>query len=193
MTTSTTSVRRRRFLGGAAVASALCATALTGTAANAADTISEPPHDTLLRTPASRVSLHDPSYRSSRTTSDAMAWPVDGEVTSTFGPRDGRMHRGVDIAAPTGTPIRSAQDGTVTLAGWKGGYGQTLEIDHGDGQVTRLAHQSELLVTEGEHVRRGERIGRVGTSGSSTGPHLHFEIIVEGRVHDPLIVLPAAA
>ncbi|CAN5777409.1 hypothetical protein BH23ACT10_BH23ACT10_18200 [soil metagenome] len=122
-----------------------------------------------------------------------MAWPVDGEVTSEFGTRVGRMHRGVDIAAPTGTPIRSAQDGTVTFAGWKDGYGQTLEIDHGGGQTTRLAHQSELLVAEGERVRRGERIGRVGTSGSSTGPHLHFEIIVEGREHDPLIVLPAAA
>jgi murein DD-endopeptidase MepM/ murein hydrolase activator NlpD len=122
-----------------------------------------------------------------------MTWPVDGEITSTFGTRDGRLHRGVDIAAPIGTPVRSAQDGTVSFAGWKGGYGRTLEIDHGGGQMTRLAHQSELAVAKGERVRRGQLIGRVGTSGSSTGPHLHFELIVAGLERDPLVVLPARA
>lgn len=122
-----------------------------------------------------------------------MTWPLVGEVTSKFGPRGGRQHRGVDIAAPTGTPVRSAQDGTVKFAGWKGGYGLTLEIDHGGGQTTLMAHQSELVVEEGDRVRRGQQIGRVGTSGSSTGPHLHFEIVVAGREHDPLVVLPTRA
>lgn len=120
------------------------------------------------------------------------AWPVDGELTSKFGQRDGRRHRGIDVAAPTGTPIRSVRDGVVTFAGVRGGYGNTVEIDHGGGEETLSAHQAELLVDQGDHVRRGQVIGRVGSTGSSTGPHLHFEYTLSEREQDPLALLPAA-
>lgn len=136
--------------------------------------------------------LAEPSRVRADQADEAPAWPVDGALTSEFGQRNGRPHRGIDVAAPIGTPIRSVQDGVVTFAGVRGGYGNTVEIDHGDGTATLSAHQSELLVAEGDRVRRGQVIGRVGTTGSSTGPHLHFEYTLAQRELDPLAVLPAA-
>ena len=118
-------------------------------------------------------------------TDTGLRWPTDGKVTSEFGWRNGRMHNGMDISAPTGTPIVAAADGEVVFAGWKGGYGRTVDVDHGDGVVTRYAHQSATLVAEGDGVDRGDRIGNVGTTGYSTGPHLHFEVHVDGEAHDP--------
>ncbi|HSK96670.1 MAG TPA: M23 family metallopeptidase [Euzebyales bacterium] len=121
----------------------------------------------------------------------ALAWPAKGEKTSEFGPRWGRMHKGIDIAADTGTPIVAASDGRVTFSGWKGGYGKTIEIDHGDGVVTRYAHQSETVATDGAEVDRGQVIGRVGMTGSATGPHLHFEVRIDDEARDPRTALPA--
>jgi murein DD-endopeptidase MepM/ murein hydrolase activator NlpD len=115
----------------------------------------------------------------------ALVWPARGRVTSEFGRRSGRMHEGMDIAAPVGTPITAAGDGLVVFAGWKGGYGRTVDIAHGDGLVTRYAHQSETTVARGNRIRRGERIGRVGTTGASTGPHVHFEVRMDGDEHNP--------
>ena len=120
-----------------------------------------------------------------------LAWPTEGETTSEFGPRWGRMHKGIDIAADTGTPVVAAKDGRVVFSGWKGGYGQTIEIDHGGGVVTRYAHQSETVASKGAEVDRGQMIGRVGMTGSATGPHLHFEIRVDDEVRDPRTALPA--
>jgi murein DD-endopeptidase MepM/ murein hydrolase activator NlpD len=119
------------------------------------------------------------------TTTDRMDWPADGEVTSEFGWRGGRMHNGIDIAAPIGTEITAAAGGRVSFAGWKGGYGKTVEIDHGDGIMTRYAHQATMKVSEDDLVARGERVGKVGMTGSSTGPHLHFEVHADGDEHNP--------
>ncbi|MEO1294379.1 MAG: peptidoglycan DD-metalloendopeptidase family protein, partial [Cyanobacteria bacterium J06636_16] len=104
-------------------------------------------------------------------------WPAQGVLTSGYGWRWGRMHQGVDIAGPVGTPIFSAASGTVVRSGWNsGGYGNVVDIRHPDGSLTRYAHNSRLLVEEGQEVRQGQQIAEMGSTGYSTGPHLHFEI-----------------
>jgi murein DD-endopeptidase MepM/ murein hydrolase activator NlpD len=113
-------------------------------------------------------------------------WPVLGPVTSPFGWRWGRMHEGIDIAAPTGTPIRAAAAGTVIHAGWLGGYGNLTVIDHGGGVATAYGHQSSLAAGSGASVAQGQVIGYIGSTGHSTGPHLHFEVRVNGVPQDPL-------
>ena len=112
--------------------------------------------------------------------------PVSGGVLSSgFGERWGRMHRGVDLALPLGSEIYAADGGTVYFAGWSSGYGNLVKIDHGNGMQTFYAHCSQLLVTQGQKVERGELIARVGSTGRSTGPHLHFEVIINRTVIDP--------
>jgi len=102
-----------------------------------------------------------------------------------------RPHEGIDVTAPMGSPIEAPAAGTVIDAGWETGYGNTVTIDHGYGIVTKFAHASKLLVRKGEHVSRGERIALVGNTGLATGPHLHYEVHVNGRPVDPLkYVLP---
>jgi murein DD-endopeptidase MepM/ murein hydrolase activator NlpD len=113
-------------------------------------------------------------------------WPVLGPVTSPFGWRWGRMHEGIDIAAGAGTPIRAAAAGTVIYAGWLGGYGNLTVIDHGGGVATAYGHQSGLAAGSGAYVAQGQVIGYVGSTGHSTGPHLHFEVRVDGVPQDPL-------
>jgi murein DD-endopeptidase MepM/ murein hydrolase activator NlpD len=119
-------------------------------------------------------------------------WPVNGSVTSGFGPRThpiyggSRMHTGVDIAASQGTPIKAAGDGVVKMAGWNGGYGNWTLIDHGGGLATGYGHQSRIAVSVGQHVSTGEVIGYVGSTGASTGPHLHWEVRVNGNPVDPM-------
>jgi murein DD-endopeptidase MepM/ murein hydrolase activator NlpD len=97
-----------------------------------------------------------------------------------------RPHEGIDVSAPMGTPIEAPAAGIVRSTGWEAGYGNTIEIDHGFGIVTRFAHTSRILVRQGQHVQRGERIALVGNSGLATGPHLHYEVHVNGRPVDPL-------
>ncbi|HHT67821.1 MAG TPA: peptidoglycan DD-metalloendopeptidase family protein [Firmicutes bacterium] len=106
----------------------------------------------------------------------AFDWPVRGRISSTFGPRWGRMHNGLDIAVATGTQVKAAADGRVTFAGWNGGYGILVIIDHGNGIETRYAHNSRLNVKVGQRVTRGETVAYSGNTGVSTGPHVHFEI-----------------
>jgi len=106
----------------------------------------------------------------------AFDWPVSGRISSPFGPRWGRMHNGLDIAVNTGTPVRAAADGRVTFAGWNGGYGILVIIDHGNNVETRYAHNSRLNVKVGQSVTRGQIIAYSGNTGNSTGPHVHFEI-----------------
>jgi murein DD-endopeptidase MepM/ murein hydrolase activator NlpD len=113
-------------------------------------------------------------------------WPTSGTLTSGFGWRWGRMHEGIDIAAPTGTPISAAASGTVIHAGWMGGYGNLVVIDHGNGLATAYGHQSSIAVGSGTYVSQGQTIGYVGSTGHSTGPHLHFEVRVNGSPVDPL-------
>lgn len=115
-----------------------------------------------------------------------LIWPCRGPITSYFGPRWGRLHTGIDIAAPHGTSIRAAAAGRVTYAGWYGNYGRCVILDHGRGLQTLYAHAHEVLVTVGESVAQGQVIARVGTTGRSTGPHLHFEVRVSGSIRNPL-------
>jgi murein DD-endopeptidase MepM/ murein hydrolase activator NlpD len=110
---------------------------------------------------------------------------INGILTSPFGQRWHHRHQGVDIAAPFGTPIYSAADGKVVYSGWVGGYGQSLLVDHGKGYKTRYAHCSKLLVRTGQRVKSGQAIARVGSSGHSTGPHLHFEVLLHGIHKNP--------
>jgi murein DD-endopeptidase MepM/ murein hydrolase activator NlpD len=97
-----------------------------------------------------------------------------------------RPHEGIDVSAPMGTPIEAPAAGVVRSTGWEAGYGNTIEIDHGFGIVTRFAHTSRILVHQGQRVQRGERIALVGNSGLATGPHLHYEVHVNGKPVDPL-------
>lgn len=116
---------------------------------------------------------------------DILVWPVAGKVTSPFGERMGRTHNGVDIAAPEGKAIRAAASGRVLFAGELDEYGHTTIIGHGGRLVTLYGHQRNLMCQPGDVVRAGDTIGRVGTSGRSTGPHLHFEVRKDGTPQDP--------
>jgi murein DD-endopeptidase MepM/ murein hydrolase activator NlpD len=118
--------------------------------------------------------------------SGGLAWPVSGQITSPFGMRWGRMHEGIDIGAADGAPIYAAAAGTVIYAGWMEGYGNLVAIDHGNGLSTAYGHQSHLAVSVGQQVAQGQLIGYVGSTGHSTGPHLHFEVRVNGAPVDPL-------
>jgi peptidoglycan DL-endopeptidase CwlO len=118
-----------------------------------------------------------------------LIWPVEGTVTSGFGYRWGRMHEGIDISVPEGTPIRAAADGTVILMQSEyesGGYGNYTCIDHGGGLSTCYAHQSSFATSVGARVNQGDVIGFSGNTGHSTGPHLHFEVRINGAATDPL-------
>ncbi len=118
--------------------------------------------------------------------SQGLIWPVSGPVTSPFGYRWGRLHAGIDIGVPYGTPIHAAASGTVVLAGWTGGYGNYTCIDHGGGMATCYGHQSSYAVSGGAQVSQGQVIGYVGNTGHSFGAHLHFEVRINGNPVDPL-------
>jgi murein DD-endopeptidase MepM/ murein hydrolase activator NlpD len=118
-----------------------------------------------------------------------LAYPTVGAITSPFGNRHGRLHRGVDIAANYGSPVVAAEAGTVLRAGYRGAYGLCIDISHGGGVVTRYAHLSSAAVKPGQRVERGQFIGRTGSSGNSTGPHLHFEVIVNGEHKNPSLFI----
>lgn len=127
-------------------------------------------------------------------TGGKMNWPVPGSnrITSYFGYRihpifnTKKLHTGLDIGASSGTPVVAASNGTVIYAGWLGGYGKAVMIDHGGGIVTLYGHNSSIAVSEGQSVKRGQTISYVGSTGFSTGPHLHFEVRRNGAYEDPL-------
>jgi len=118
-------------------------------------------------------------------------WPVEGRLMGGYGERtdpfsgEGAMHTGVDISAPTGTPVRAAGDGLVKFVGWSSGYGQLIVIDHGGGYETYYAHLSRFGAVEGQEVRRGDQIGNVGSTGRVTAPHLHYEVRIGGAPVNP--------
>jgi murein DD-endopeptidase MepM/ murein hydrolase activator NlpD len=126
--------------------------------------------------------------------SSGLIWPVSGPLTSPYGPRclangDCSFHPGIDIAVPTGTPIRAAAAGTVIYAGWLGGYGNLVVIDHGNQLATAYGHQSSIAAGNGSVVSQGQVIGYVGCTGYCFGPHLHFEVRVNGQPVNPLSYL----
>ena len=118
--------------------------------------------------------------------SGVLQWPVSGPVTSPFGSRWGRMHEGIDIAVPSGTPVHAAGGGTVIYAGWMEGYGNLVAIDHGGGLATAYGHNTSVTVSVGQSVSVGDVIAYSGSTGHSTGPHVHFEVRVNGTPVDPL-------
>lgn len=118
-----------------------------------------------------------------------LVWPSRGRITSRFEVRWGRHHHGIDIAAPVGTPIIAALDGTVQFAGWRGGYGRLIILDHGGGLTTYYGHASTVLVKVGDRVTVGQLLARVGTTGQVTGPNLHFEVRKNEVPQDPLAFL----
>lgn len=121
----------------------------------------------------------------------AFTWPAEGTLSSSFGPRGRTNHDGIDIAAPEGTPVRAAADGTVLFSGALRGYGKTVIVEHRASLTTVYAHNRENLVAAGAKVRRGDVIATVGQTGKTTGPNLHFEVRRDKVARDPLAFLPA--
>jgi murein DD-endopeptidase MepM/ murein hydrolase activator NlpD len=140
--------------------------------------------------PAANGAASDAGGGDARVSGSGVAWPANGTVTSGFGYRWGALHAGLDIANGVGTPIRAARGGTIILAGWNGGYGNCIVIDHGGGFSTLYGHMSRLRATEGQTVKQGQLIGDMGSTGNSTGPHLHFETRVGGSPQNPVRYLP---
>jgi murein DD-endopeptidase MepM/ murein hydrolase activator NlpD len=137
------------------------------------------------RVTAQLQSTGSSSYDSSPSSS-GLIWPVSGPVVSGFGMRWGRMHEGIDIGVGYGTPIHAAASGTVVFSGWMDGYGNFVIIDHGGGMATAYGHQSAIAVGGGQSVSQGQLIGYVGCTGHCFGPHLHFEVRINGSPVDPL-------
>ena len=131
-----------------------------------------------------------PSVSVGKSSKFGLQWPIRARLTSGFGRRWGRLHAGIDLAAPKGTPIRAAKAGTVAFAGRMSGYGNVVIIQHGGGLSTLYAHQSRIGSRQGQRVSQGQTIGYVGSTGRSTGNHLHFETRVNGRPHNPRNYLP---
>ena len=119
-----------------------------------------------------------------------LLWPCKGSITSQFGLRDGKPHKGIDIACPTGTRINAVLDGEVAYTGWQRGYGNVIILKHDYGLMTVYAHNDENLVAKGDKVSKGEKVGTVGNTGNTTGSHIHFEVRLEGRAMDPEKFLP---
>jgi peptidoglycan hydrolase-like protein with peptidoglycan-binding domain len=136
--------------------------------------------------PATVAALRKPVPRSPI----AVSWPVPELLSDRFGPRGERFHAGLDIIASRGTPVKAARGGVVVYAGLNDGFGKLVEIQHASGVSTLYAHLSRIGVQVGQEVASGERIGRVGSTGNSSGPHLHFEVHVRGAATDPLTALP---
>lgn len=137
--------------------------------------------------PVNKVIIKGTRQKPSTKVTGTFILPVNGGVdTSSFGWRWGRMHEGIDIGASTGTPIYASDGGTVITAGWNGGYGLCVDIDHGNGVMTRYGHCSSIYVSVGEKVYQGQNIAAVGSTGWSTGPHCHFEIRIDGVAYNPL-------
>ncbi len=134
-----------------------------------------------------------PQVDLAQTPAAAPAWvrPGTGRFSSGFAKRWGRMHKGIDLAAPIGAPIYAAADGTVTFAGPASGFGRLVKVRHADGVETWYGHMSKILVEVGQRVKAGDLIAKVGREGRSTGPHLHFEIHRGGSAIDPVPFLKA--
>ncbi|CUH96487.1 hypothetical protein P22_2577 [Propionispora sp. 2/2-37] len=126
----------------------------------------------------------------SRSQGIRFAWPVQGEISSPFGYRWGQLHAGIDIANDAGTPVRAALAGRVIYSGWYGGYGKTVILEHGQGYTTLYGHLSQTAVDQKRYIETGELVGYMGSTGRSTGPHLHFEVRINDVPINPIQALP---
>ena len=134
------------------------------------------------------------THNQSEWTSEPSIWPLEHPhrlVISRYGPRGRKLHKGIDIKAPKGTPIVATADGQVTFAGVRSGYGKVVEISHGDGIESVYAHMDSMDVTEGTTVLQGEIIGEVGDTGNASTPHVHYEVRIDAQCYDPWLFLPA--
>ena len=149
-----------------------------------------------LKEPVKEYRLRGTKPRPTWYPTGSFRWPTSGRVTSYFGGRKSpggigsTNHKGIDIAVPRGTPIYAADGGTVTYSGWMSGYGYLVEINHGNGYVTRYGHNSSLTVSVGQHVYKGQQVARAGSTGNSTGNHCHFGVRYNGVAKNPLNYLP---
>ena len=149
-----------------------------------------------LKEPVTEYRLRGTKPRPTWYPTGSFRWPTSGRITSYFGGRKSpggigsTNHKGIDIAVPRGTPIYAADGGTVTYSGWMSGYGYLVEINHGNGYVTRYGHNSSLTVSVGQHVYKGQQVARAGSTGNSTGNHCHFEVRYNGVAKNPLNYLP---
>ena len=139
----------------------------------------------IISKPVDEIIVKGTKKRPLTVASGNFATPTRGSISSRYGQRWGRMHKGIDIAANVGTPIKAADGGTITYSGYRGNYGKLVEIDHGNGYITRYGHCSELNVNNGDKVYKGQTIALVGDTGRTTGPHLHFEVIKNGVHQNP--------
>ena len=145
-----------------------------------------------LKEPVTEERLRGTKERPTWYPTGTFRWPVSGRITSYFGGRrspggiGSTNHKGIDIAAPKGTPVYAADGGTVTYAGWMSGYGYLVQINHGNGYVTYYGHNSRLTVSVGQKVYKGQQIAKVGSTGNSTGNHCHFEVRYNGVAKNPL-------
>ena len=149
-----------------------------------------------LKEPVTEYRLRGTKVRPTWMPTGSFRWPTSGRISSYFGGRKSpggigsTNHKGIDIAVPRGTPIYAADGGTVTYSGWMSGYGYLVQIDHGNGYVTRYGHNSSLTVSVGQHVYKGQQVARAGSTGNSTGNHCHFEVRYNGVAKNPLNNLP---
>lgn len=149
-----------------------------------------------LKEPVTEYRLRGTKVRPTWMPTGSFRWPTSGRISSYFGGRKSpggigsTNHKGIDIAVPRGTPIYAADGGTVTYSGWMSGYGYLVQIDHGNGYVTRYGHNSSLTVSVGQHVYKGQQVARAGSTGNSTGNHCHFEVRYNGVAKTPLNYLP---
>ena len=149
-----------------------------------------------LKEPVTEYRLRGTKVRPTWMPTGSFRWPTSGRISSYFGGRKSpggigsTNHKGIDIAVPRGTPIYAADGGTVTYSGWMSGYGYLVQIDHGNGYVTRYGHNSSLTVSVGQHVYKGQQVARAGSTGNSTGNHCHFEVRYNGVAKTPLNSLP---
>lgn len=162
---------------------------------NGKDITKQVVEEKVTKPPVSQVIVKGPSrtpvtvaYAASRGSGSitGIGSPLRGPINSYYGSRWGSLHTGIDIGGDTGTPYTAAASGTIVAAGWGGGYGNMILIDHGNGVKTRYGHSSRLLVSVGQHVSKGQTIGLVGSTGNATGSHLHFEVILNGDTVNPL-------
>ncbi len=145
--------------------------------------------ETTLSQPVAQIVLRGAKEPPKLVGTGTFIYPVRGTLTSRFGYRWGSMHPALDIAAPTGTPIKASDGGTVTFSGYQGSYGYLVEIDHGGNRKTRYAHCSKIFVKVGQKVYQGMHVANVGNTGNSTGPHVHFEVLINGVQKNPLSYL----